>query len=172
MALPQINGQVPRGRSNPIARQGLTLAKSRATPWRNHIVSQGAVWLLVCLIFLGVYKLWNQKWAYWTFFILSIFFFFGALGLYEGLYNHVLKNILYYGELPENLLLQLYPPPKYELPNDFIFEITGMLTFVIGALSGYVLIQYSRLFIIKKYAKHNFHIFWLFFRPLLLMVRK
>ena len=83
-----------------------------------------------------MYKLSNQKWAYWIFFILSFFFFFGALGLYEGLYNHVLKNILYYGELPESILLQLYPPPRYEMPNDFIFEVTGILTFVIGALSG------------------------------------
>ena len=123
------------------------------TPWRNHMVSQGAVWLIVCLIFLIVNKYWNQKWAFWVFLPLSFFFFFGALGLYEGLYNHVLKNILHYGELPESMLLRLYPPPKYELPNDFLFELTGILTFVLGGLSGYVMILYAKFFIINKSSK-------------------
>lgn len=130
------------------------------TPWRNHIVSQGGVWLLVCFIFLFVYIKWNQKWSYWIFFILSFFFFFGTLGLYEGLYNHVLKNILYYGEFPESWLNHLYPIPKYEMPNDFLFEMTGILTFVTGTFYGYVTIQYLRFIVLKRLKNRNkFHSF-------------
>jgi hypothetical protein len=120
------------------------------TPWRNHIVSQGVLWLLVCLVFLFVYKAWNQKWCYWVFFVLSFFFFFGAIGMYEGMYNHLLKNLLYYGELPESMLLRLYPPPKYEMPNDLLFETTGILSFMSGVFSGYVMIQYSYFIILKR----------------------
>jgi len=125
------------------------------TPWRNHIVSQGAVWLVVCLIFFGVYKYWKQKWAYWVFFILSIFFFFGALGLYEGFYNHVLKNTLFFGGVPESALTKLYPPPKYELPNDFIFELTGILTFFIASFFGIVLMKYSMQLVWRKQDNPN-----------------
>src|SRR5689334_14730395 len=58
----------------------------------------------------------------------------GAIGMYEGGYNHVIKNILYFGGVPVSTLDELYPS-VYELPNDFIFEITGIGQFVLGILA-------------------------------------
>ena len=55
-----------------------------------------------------------------------------AVGLFEGLYNHLLKNALYFGGASAELMRALFPPPRYELPNDFAFELSGVLQFVIA----------------------------------------
>ncbi len=57
-----------------------------------------------------------------------------AIGVYEGGYNHLVKNVLYFGGVPVQILNRLYPS-IYELPNDFFFEFTGILQFVTGVLS-------------------------------------
>lgn len=49
------------------------------------------------------------------------------IGLFEGLYNHGLKNALYFLGTPSATMLRLFPPPLYVMPNDFIFEFTGVL---------------------------------------------
>jgi hypothetical protein len=58
----------------------------------------------------------------------------GAVGMYEGGYNHLVKNILYFGGVPVSTLDGLYPS-VYELPNDVIFELTGIGQFVLGLVA-------------------------------------
>lgn len=101
------------------------------TPWRNHIATQGATWLIISYIILLAYVKWNKKLIMCVFVVFAGFFFVGAIGFYEGAYNHVLKNILYFAGMSEDVLHQMYPPPKYELPNDWLFEISGVLTFFV-----------------------------------------
>jgi hypothetical protein len=69
--------------------------------------------------------------VFWMFFVVTLVPSVGLIGFYEGIYNHILKNILYYGGADMNMLHTLFPPPKYELPNDAWFEITGVLQGVI-----------------------------------------
>jgi hypothetical protein len=47
------------------------------------------------------------------------------IGIFEGLYNHVLKNIFFFVSASKQTLQSLFPAPTYEMPNDLIFEITG-----------------------------------------------
>lgn len=49
------------------------------------------------------------------------------IGLYEGVYNHLLKDILYYAGISPEAFDRMFPPPLYEKPNDLFFEITGVL---------------------------------------------
>jgi hypothetical protein len=58
-----------------------------------------------------------------------------AIGLYEGGYNHVIKNILYFSGTPIELMDRIYPS-VYELPNDFFFEFTGIAQFITGLMCG------------------------------------
>ena len=51
---------------------------------------------------------------------------FAMIGLYEGGYNHVLKNVLYFGGASPELLAALFPPPAYELPDSALFEVSGI----------------------------------------------
>jgi hypothetical protein len=53
-------------------------------------------------------------------------------GMVEGGFNHLVKNLLFFGGMDVATLERLYPPPTAELPNDFWFEATGILQFVTG----------------------------------------
>jgi hypothetical protein len=45
-----------------------------------------------------------------------------AFGAFEGFYNHVMKNLLYFGGATPALTTRFFPPPTYELPNDAFFR--------------------------------------------------
>jgi hypothetical protein len=64
-----------------------------------------------------------------------------GIGLFEGGYNHALKNAVYFagGSLPT--MRRLFPPPAYEIPNDVFFEVTGVLQLFLGAAAGRRLYQ-------------------------------
>jgi hypothetical protein len=65
-------------------------------------------------------------------------------GAVEGFYNHVVKVTLYLAGLSEEALRVLYPDPTYELPNDVIFELTGVLQVVPAGVAAYYLIRVLR----------------------------
>lgn len=65
-----------------------------------------------------------------------------AIGAFEGFYNHVIKNVTYFAGMPLALHRELFPPPTYELPNDVIFEVSGILQVV---PAGYAAIALFRL---------------------------
>jgi hypothetical protein len=67
-----------------------------------------------------------------------------GIGLFEGGYNHVLKNLLYFGGAAPLLMSRLFPPPAYELPNDLFFEGTGCMQLVVGLFAAYRLHAYIR----------------------------
>jgi hypothetical protein len=61
------------------------------------------------------------------------------IGTFEGLYNHVVKNLLDFGGASPALMMRLFPAPTYEMPNDVFFEITGVLQVVPAALAAWYL---------------------------------
>ena len=114
------------------------------TPWRTHIAYQGFTWLLVCYLIMVIYINWSKRLLVWAYIVVAGFFFVGAIGFFEGAYNHVLKNILYFGGLSEDTLHLMYPPPKYLLPNDWFFEISGVLTLFISLWCMRTMIEWVR----------------------------
>jgi hypothetical protein len=99
------------------------------TPWRMHIVPQGLTFLAICFAFLGIY-LWKKWKIFLVLYLAAALLLFGCgIGLYEGLYNHVLKNILFFAGVESATLLKMFPPPLYEMPDDFLFEFSGILQF-------------------------------------------
>jgi hypothetical protein len=60
----------------------------------------------------------------------------GGFGVFEGGYNHLLKDALYLGGASPALLRRLFPAPRYELPDDAFCEVTGVLR-VVSAITGY-----------------------------------
>jgi len=41
-------------------------------------------------------------------------------------------------------MTRLFPPPAYEMPNNVLFEITGVMQVVPGFMTGYYLYQFMR----------------------------
>lgn len=56
--------------------------------------------------------------------------------MFEGAYNHALKNILYFGGASDAVFSWLFPAPAYEIPNDLIFETTGIAQFVVAVMAA------------------------------------
>src|SRR5262249_21855224 len=111
------------------------------TPWRNHVafISLPAAFFIAVALFasskypnttFGRVELWSAITA-------IVVIPFRAIGLFEGGYNHVVKNALYFCGAPFNLMRRLFPAPAYELPDDLFFELTGVLQFFIALPAGY-----------------------------------
>jgi len=114
------------------------------TPWRAHVVLLGGIALLFCFLLARLYQRSRKSlWLYCYLLITTVLFGIG-IGLFEGLYNHVLKNLLYFGGMNKTAWRSLFPAPAYELPENFVFEITGIFQFVVGAVQIYSQYQLFR----------------------------
>lgn len=101
-----------------------------ATPWRLH---GAAVAIAIALPIAIAYALYRRrpgtrsgKIAGLALAALALAFPVLATGLFEGVYNHLAKNVLFFAGAPRLLLLRMFPPPTYELPDDAFFELTGI----------------------------------------------
>jgi len=67
------------------------------------------------------------------------------IGVLEGVYNHILKNILYFSNVSEdtiiNVFYHFYDAELVEMPNDFLFELTGVAQ---GVLAIPLALQFFR----------------------------
>jgi hypothetical protein len=115
-------------------------AYAYATPWRLHVAFIASATALVVLVALAVLRAHPDGWlgtaAWWLFALAVLMVPILFLGVFEGLYNHVLKNALFFAGLPARDMVRLFPPPQYELPNDAFFEFTGVLQVVPAALAA------------------------------------
>lgn len=76
----------------------------------------------------------------------------GILGIGEGGYNHVVKNVMYFTGASESIMSKMYPSEfggtkLFEKPNNWFFEISGILTTLFGLYIAYYLkklIQFLR----------------------------
>lgn len=119
------------------------------TPWRLHVIVPAVAVAILIGASVGLYRRFDgavRTIALWLFAAAAFVFPFAMIGLYEGGYNHVLKNVLYFGGASPELLAALFPPPTYELPDSVIFELTGiaqLLLAVPGAIHLYKLVSES-----------------------------
>ena len=74
-----------------------------------------------------------------------------AIGVYEGGYNHVLANLLYFAGAPPELFEKIYPAVS-EVPNDFWFEASGVLQFPPGAYAAWLALRLAREGIVRRRA--------------------
>jgi len=118
------------------------------TPWRIH----GAVVALVLGSLLsGLSSAYQRNpgsrlgsVAGWTLAFLAVVLAVLITGLFEGAYNHALKVVLFLAGAPRDLLLLLFPPPAYELPNDAVFEISGVAQVVPAAFTALAALRFVR----------------------------
>ncbi|MDN5848304.1 MAG: hypothetical protein L0H63_01515 [Nitrococcus sp.] len=115
-----------------------------ATPWRHHVALIALPVLFVLILAYGIHR-WRPssfigRSFMWVFIVLTLLVPVAWIGLFEGGYNHVLKNALFFAGLPRATFDRLFPPPAYELPNDLWFEVTGVLQFFIALYVVYCLL--------------------------------
>jgi hypothetical protein len=119
-----------------------------ATPWRHHVALPAGLAVLVIGASLAVLRrrpgTRAGRIAFWTAVAAIALFPVVFIGLFEGGYNHVLKDVLYFAGTPAVTMQRLFPPPTYEMPNDVFFEVTGVLQFVLGAVTAHLLYRSLR----------------------------
>lgn len=74
----------------------------------------------------------HTHWVSYVYNGLILVWWVGGFGIFEGGYNHLLKVALWAARVKPAKLQKLFPPDEYVLPNDIIFEGSGIVTFVIG----------------------------------------
>jgi hypothetical protein len=79
----------------------------------------------------------------WAVFLALSLFVGAAIGVYEGGYNHVVANVLYFAGAPRALFERIYPAVS-EVPNDFWFGLTGVLQFPAGAYCLWLAVRLAR----------------------------
>jgi hypothetical protein len=82
--------------------------------------------------------------AFWVFTAVVFVVPVALIGLFEGAYNHALKNALYFAGASSTLMSRLFPPATYELPNDVFFETTGVMQAVLGSITAWLLYRLVR----------------------------
>lgn len=107
------------------------------TPWRLHILMLSIPVIVLTLILrrrLTRSDADNKCFMFWAFYFITLIPSTGFIGVFEGIYNHLFKNIMFFGAASERLLRTLFPAPTYEMPNDFLFEFTGVLQGLIAII--------------------------------------
>lgn len=99
------------------------------TPWRLHVVFIATPVLLLVLLLqqyylhtTRYYKMWLALYA-----LVVLAFPLIGIGLFEGVYNHLCKNIVWLLSGPGAFYNRLFPSPMYERPDNLVFELTGLL---------------------------------------------
>lgn len=116
------------------------------TPWRLWV----SYWILgiALIVYSLLYLYWVNignlvgKLSIWLFFSSAVVFQAGFL-LFECVYSHVLKNILFFSGTPLSILNIFYPSPAYHLPDNMLFELTGLLQ-LIGFIAVWFAIRVFR----------------------------
>ena len=118
------------------------------TPWRAHVIHLAA-WVGVALgVFLSIG--WRSRgrplgrWAVLAVVGLSMIAAVAWLGLFEGGYNHLLKNALFAVGVSGEGFRRLYPLAIYEPPGDWLFELTGIAQMPVGLFAGWTSVSLWR----------------------------
>lgn len=118
------------------------------TPGRLHVLAISIPVIVLTRFFDWYFKTRTPPYKKAPAFLYAVLIFAPSLlliGVVEGLYNHVLKNILFFSNVPEETIRQVfynaYDPALLEMPNDTIFELTGVIQ---GILVIPLVIQFIR----------------------------
>ena len=109
------------------------------TPWRTHVVGLGGGVLLLSYLCMVLHRRVHKRVLLILYLLLTFIVFGLGIGIFEGGYNHLVKNILFFSGAKMNTLRWMYPSPAYEMPDNFMFETTGILQFFVGIVEIYYL---------------------------------
>lgn len=118
-----------------------------ATPWRLHILHAAIPAALAISALLYAARAYrgtlSGRLAGWVGALVILAFPVAMIGFYEGGFNHVLKNIVYFG-FGADIARTTFPAPTYEMPNDLLFELTGIVQFPISVWAAMLTVAMLR----------------------------
>ena len=117
------------------------------TPWRLHVL---ALSIPVLALNFMAKKRHRNKVIFYSAYSVNLIASILLIGFYEGVYNHLIKDLLFYIGTNSEIMSNLFPAPKYVMPNDLFFELTGIsqalvlipIIFYFGK-TGFLMLAYS-----------------------------
>jgi hypothetical protein len=97
----------------------------------HHVVVSLWIPAFVLLVLSALYLLWKYEGrtagniGRWLVLFGGVIFQTGFT-IFECVYSHLLKNVLFFGGASQEFLEQLFPVPTYHLPDNLLFELTGV----------------------------------------------
>ena len=99
------------------------------TPWRLVVSLWIPAFVLLILFMLFLLRKYEHRAAATIAAWIVLFggaIFQAGFTIFESVYSHVLKNILFFGGASQEVLEWLFPAPAYHLPDNLLFELTGV----------------------------------------------
>lgn len=114
------------------------------TPWRRHVAIIVLPVLLVMIVFFGVYR-WRPLTAIggialWLFMLAALFFPIAWIGFFDGGYTHLVKLVVFFGGASRDTFERLCPPNLCGVPDDVLYELTGVAQFLLALYAAYCLV--------------------------------
>jgi hypothetical protein len=117
------------------------------TPWRSHVA---LIVLPVLLGMIAAHEVHRRNpdtplgaASLWAFLVLASVPIV-VIGFVEGGYNHLVKDVLFFAGLRADLLDRLFPDSVYEMPDDALFEISGVLQLFVALYAARWLVRLWR----------------------------
>lgn len=113
-------------------------------PSRYHVVAPALIALALSLLVAGLYARRPSRAARAVLVAVVGLPFVAMFGLYHGGWSHAAKLLAFAaGSSPERLEA-IFDSPDFALPNDVIFEVTGVATLVVGLVVAFLLVRLAR----------------------------
>lgn len=110
------------------------------TPWRLHAAVVAAVIALAIVraLYLAGSKRGTSSGRRWAHIAMALILVFPVIliGLVEGGYNHLVKDLVYLFSGPQ-AARTLFPSPTYEMPSDLVFELSGVAQLPLSFAAAY-----------------------------------
>jgi len=116
------------------------------TPWRRHVAIVVMPVLLAMIVLYALCR-WRPSGlvgnaSLWLLILVVALVPVAWLGFYHGGYTHLVKLILVFVRVPQATFERLCP--VCEVPGDLIYEVTGVMEFLLSIVAAYYLVNLWR----------------------------
>jgi hypothetical protein len=111
---------------------------------RYHVVTPVLVALSLSLALAALYAWRPSRVTVWALALVAAVPFVGMFGLYHGGFNHAAKLVAYAAGTSPESLEEIFDSPDFAIPNDALFEASGLATLVASIAVAYLLVRLVR----------------------------
>jgi hypothetical protein len=122
------------------------------TPWRFHVLFLSLPVIAATILLHVILTNGENRIIFWLHWIVTLLTSILLIGFFEGIYNHILKNLFFLSHVPVKIVNKLYPPGIYEQPNNWFFELSGVMQ---GIIAIPLTVNFIKLTRIHAFAKRT-----------------
>jgi hypothetical protein len=113
-------------------------------PSREHVVLPALIFLAVAAALGGAWLFRPHRLALWLFGAEVALVDIGLFGGLHGGFNHALKDIFFFSGMDGERLAQIFDSPDFAVPDNSLFESSGVAGLLLALAIGYLLVRLIR----------------------------